>query len=64
MNTTIQTGLALLTVVAMKVLGAIVIWFVGRWLIRFALKLIGRALDRQSLDRTLVSYVQSSVACC
>ena len=61
MNTTIQTGLALLTVVAMKVLGAIVIWFVGRWLIRFALKLIGRALDRQSLDRTLVSYVQSSL---
>lgn len=61
MNTTIQTGLALLTVVAMKVLGAIVIWFVGRGLIRFALKLIGRALDRQSLDRTLVSYVQSSL---
>lgn len=61
MNTTIQTGLALLTAVAMKVLGAIVIWFVGRWLIKFALKLMGRALDRQSLDRTLVSYLQSAL---
>jgi len=61
MNTTVQTGLALLTVVAMKVLGAIVIWFVGRWLIQFALKIMGRALDRQSLDRTLVTYMQSAL---
>ncbi|MGA2961648.1 MAG: mechanosensitive ion channel family protein [Candidatus Korobacteraceae bacterium] len=61
MNTTIQTGIALLTAVAMKVLGAIVIWFVGRWLIHFALKIMGRALDRQSLDRTLVAYIQSAL---
>ncbi len=61
MNTTIQTGLALLTAVALKVLGAIVIWFVGRWLIRFALKMMGQALDRQSFDRTLVSYIQSAL---
>ncbi len=61
MNTTYQTGLALLTVVAMKVLGAIVIWFVGRLLIRFALKVTGRALNQQSLDRTLVTYVQSAL---
>ena len=61
MNTTIQTGLALLTVVAMKVLGAIVIWFVGRWLIQFAVKIMGRALDRQNLDRTLVAYMQSAL---
>jgi small conductance mechanosensitive channel len=61
MNTTIQTGLALLTAVAMKVLGAIVIWFVGRWLIHFALKIMGRALDRQSLDRTLIAYIQSAL---
>jgi small conductance mechanosensitive channel len=61
MNTTIQTGLALLTAVALKVVGAIVIWFVGRWLIRFALKIMGRALDKQSLDRTLVAYMQSAL---
>ena len=62
MNTTIQTGLALLTVVALKVLGAIVIWFVGRWLIRFALKIMARALDRQNLDRTLTAYIQSALS--
>ena len=60
MNATIQTGLALLTAFALKVLGAIVLWFVGRWLIRFALKIMGRALDRQSFDRTLVVYIQSA----
>lgn len=60
MNATIQTGLSLLTAFALKVLGAIVLWFVGRWLIRFALKLMGRALERQSFDRTLVAYIQSA----
>jgi small conductance mechanosensitive channel len=62
MNTTVQTGVALLTAVALKVLGAIVIWFVGRWLIRFALRILGKALDRQSLDRTLVNYIQSALS--
>ena len=61
MNTTIQTGIALVTAVALKVLGAIIIWFVGRALIRFALKMMGRAMDRQDLDRTLVAYIQSAI---
>lgn len=61
MNTTVQTGIALLTAVAMKVVGAIIIWFVGRWLIRFAMNMTGRALKKQSLDRTLVSYIESAL---
>jgi small conductance mechanosensitive channel len=60
MNATIQTGLALLTAFGLKVLGAVVLWFVGRGLIRFALKIMGRALDRQRFDRTLVVYIQSA----
>ncbi|HEU5415463.1 MAG TPA: mechanosensitive ion channel family protein [Candidatus Angelobacter sp.] len=58
--TAAQTWLPLLTAFALKVLGAIVLWFVGRWLIKFGLKLLGRALDRQSFDRTLVNYIQSA----
>lgn len=61
MNASIQTGLSLLTAFGLKVLGAIVLWFVGRWLIRLALKLTGRALSRQSFDRTLVNYLQSAL---
>lgn len=60
MNATLQTGLAILTAFGLKVLGAIVLWFVGRLLIKFAQKLIGRALDRQAFDRTLVNYIQSA----
>lgn len=61
MNVSLQTAMSLLTTVAMKIVGAIVIWFVGRWLIRLAVKLTSRALARQSLDRTLVAYVNSTL---
>lgn len=61
MNTTVQTALDILTRVGLKILGAIVIWFVGRWLIRFALTIMGRALDRQHFDRTVSAYIQSAV---
>ena len=59
--TTAQTVLALLTALGLKILGAVVIWFIGRWLIRMALNLTGRALDRQGLDSTLVSYIRSGL---
>ncbi len=61
MNATVQTGITLLTAFGLKVLGAIVLWFVGRWLIRFSTRIMGRALDRQSFDRTLVTYLQSAL---
>jgi small conductance mechanosensitive channel len=57
---TLQAWLPFLTALALKVLGAIILWFVGRWLIKFGLKLMGRALDRQNFDRTLVNYIQSA----
>jgi small conductance mechanosensitive channel len=56
-----ENALLILMQVGLKVLGAIVIWIVGRWLIRLATALISRALDRQHLDATIVSYVRSSV---
>lgn len=61
MNATIQAGLVLVTQVALKVLGAIVLWIVGRWLIRFALKMMVHALERQALDATVVGYLRSGL---
>lgn len=61
MNATVQAALVLLTQAALKIVGAIVIWIVGRWLIRFALQMMVRALDRQALDATLVSYLRSGL---
>ena len=45
-NAMMQTATAMLTAVGMKLLAAIAIWIVGRWLIALSLKLIGRALTR------------------
>jgi len=56
-----ENALLILMQVGMKVLGAVVIWIVGRRLIRLASALIGRALDRQHLDPTIVGYVRASV---
>jgi small conductance mechanosensitive channel len=53
---------AILTAVAWKVAGAVVLWFVGRWLIGFALSLLGKTLSRQNLDVTLTRYLQTGLS--
>jgi len=51
----------LLTAFALKAVGAIVVWILGRWLIGFAVSLISRALQRQHFDPTLLRYVANIV---
>lgn len=60
-NAISQTALSLLTTVGFKVVGAIILWIIGRGLIRFAVSLVAKALDRQHLDSTIVSYIRSSL---
>ena len=57
-----QTVITLLTTVGLKLLGAIAIWIIGRWLITFALRLIGGALTKHKLDPTLTRYIHSAIA--
>ena len=57
-----QTASTMLTSVGLKILGAIAIWIVGRWLITFALQLIGRTLTKQKFDPTLTRYIHSATA--
>ena len=45
----------------LKVLGAIVIWIIGVWLIRFGTNLLRKALAAKQIDTTLVSYIGSGV---
>ena len=61
-NAMMQTATTILTSVGLKILGAIVIWIVGRWLISLSLRLIGSALTRQKIDPTLIRYIHSAVA--
>ncbi|HEY0765388.1 MAG TPA: mechanosensitive ion channel family protein [Pyrinomonadaceae bacterium] len=44
-----------------KVLLALVLWFVGRWLIGLAVKLVSRAMERQKLDTTITQYLASGL---
>ncbi|MGF1536817.1 MAG: mechanosensitive ion channel family protein [Elainellaceae cyanobacterium] len=45
----------------LKVLGAIILWIVGRWLIRFGIKLLTNALKRSSIEPTLLVYLKSTL---
>lgn len=56
-----QTALTYLSLFGLKVLGAIILWFIGRWLIRLATRLTSRALEHQHLDRTLIAYIGSGI---
>jgi small conductance mechanosensitive channel len=56
-----QTVFAALTAVGLKFLGAIVLFFVGRALIRFATSIVVKVLQRQKIDHTLISYAGTSL---
>src|ERR1700722_3718986 len=56
-----QTVTTVLTAVGLKILGAIVLWMIGRWLISLSLRLIGSALRKQQIDPTLIRYINSAV---
>ena len=46
----------------LKVLGALVAWIVGRWIINFALRLVGAAFKRGGkIDATLSTYLTSII---
>jgi small conductance mechanosensitive channel len=53
---------ATLTALAWKLAGAIILWIIGRWLIGFALRLLGSALTRQQFDVTLTRYMQTGLS--
>ena len=56
-----ETALAVLTTFGLKVLGAIVAWIVGRYLIGLAVRLMSAGLERQNVDATLRRYLGNIV---
>ena len=61
-NAITQAATATLVAVAWKILGAAILWLVGRWLVNFSVRLLGRALSRQSFDATLSRYLMTSLS--
>jgi small conductance mechanosensitive channel len=57
-----QTVTNTLTFVGLRLLGALAIWIIGRWLIGLALRMMGSALTRQKIDPTLIRYINSAVS--
>jgi small conductance mechanosensitive channel len=47
--------------IGLKVLGAIIVWIVGSWLISFTNNLITRGLADKKVDETLVKYATSAI---
>lgn len=62
MNQMMQSGWTLALALGIRVLEAIALWIVGRWLIGLALRMIGRGMTRQKIDPTLIRYIQNAVA--
>jgi small conductance mechanosensitive channel len=54
---TMDTAIEKLTDVGLSVIGAFVLYMVGRWLINWMVSLVRRALERQKVDPTLLRYV-------
>ena len=61
-NAAVASAVVTLTAVAWKVAGALVLWLIGRWLIGFAVRMLGRAMARQSVDATLTRYLQTGTS--
>ena len=61
-NLFVQNAAATLMAAAWKIAGAFVLWLVGRWLISFATRTLGRALAKQEFDLTLSRYLQTGLS--
>ena len=62
MNALVQSGWTLAVALGIRVLEAIALWIVGRWLIGLATRMIGSAMTRQKIDPTVIRYLQNAVA--
>ena len=61
-NPYVQGAIATLIAVAWKVAGALALWIVGRLLIRFACRMLNRALANQRFDPTLSRYLETGLS--
>jgi small conductance mechanosensitive channel len=58
----LATASTLLTAFGLKIVGAIVAWIIGRYVIKLTVRVMSAALARQSIDATLVRYVGNIVS--
>ena len=57
-----QNALLVGTDLVLKVVGAIALWLIGRWLIRFTQHILQKIMLREAVDPTLSRYLQTAVS--
>ena len=62
MQNIMDTITTALTALGLKILGAIAVWIIGRWLIGLTVRLVSAALTRQQVDPTLLRYIGNIVS--
>ncbi|WP_069790293.1 mechanosensitive ion channel family protein [Cyanobacterium sp. IPPAS B-1200] len=60
-NVFLQTIKEQLANFGIKLVGAILLWIVGQWLINKGVKLLSRLLKRQNIDITLIAYLSNFI---
>ncbi|MCC7080209.1 MAG: mechanosensitive ion channel family protein [Burkholderiales bacterium] len=60
-NNITATATTLLTTFGLKILGALLAWLVGRWLIGITVTMVSSGLARQHVDPTLLRYIGNIV---
>jgi len=62
LDTIVATASSTLTFFGLKILGALLAWIAGRYLIGLAVRLISTAMSRQHVDPTLLRYMGNIVS--
>ena len=62
MNQIMQTVTTIGVAFGMKLLGSIVVWVVGRYLIGLAVRLVSASLERQRVDPTVLRYLGTVIS--
>lgn len=50
------------TTVGLKILGALAIWIIGRWVISLVMALTRKGMEARHVDATLITYVLASIS--
>ncbi len=61
-NAMIATATAVGTSVGLKLLGALVLWILGRWAISIIMSLSRKGMEVRKVDATLVTYMLASIS--
>jgi small conductance mechanosensitive channel len=59
---TMQVITAYAVGIGFKIVGAIIFWLIGRWLIAFAVRMVTGSLERQKVEPTLLRYLGTIIS--